>query len=99
MKHLKYILIVLLLVACSPQTKSWFDSSYTHQVGTVPSDVCIENGVPVIFNITSESDGDVSLVYLRNNGDVVMKHHPLNLIGTDWKEGGEFYFSGGICKK
>lgn len=96
-RYLKYLLVAALLVSCSPQSKSWWDKNYTHKVGDLPTDVCIQNGIPVIYGMTSESDGDVGLIYLRNDGDVTMKHYPPNLLGTDWKEGGEFYFTGGTC--
>lgn len=90
-------LILILSVGCSPQTQSWFDSNLKWKVGTIPADVCVENGKPQVLGMTSESDGDVSLVYLRNDGAIVLKHYPLNITNTDFKEGGEFYFTGGVC--
>lgn len=95
------ILILFTLVSCTPQDQSWWNSDLKWEVGKVPVDVCIENGKPVIYGMTSESDGDVSLVYLRNDGAVVLKHYPMDLGGLNWKEGGEFYFSTSVdgCKE
>jgi len=96
---MKKLLIVALfiLAACSPQSQGWFDASYSNKVAELPSDICIKNGVPVVYGVSTESDGAVAIIYLRDDGAVTVKHYPLTLIGTDWKEGGEFYWTGGEC--
>jgi len=95
----KLIIIGLLfLSACSPQSSSFWDSTYSNKVANLPDDVCVQNGVPVIYGVSTESDGNVSLIYLRNDGAVTIKHYPMNVIGTDWQEGGEFYWTGGKCE-
>ena len=91
------VLALFVLVSCSPQESSFWDSSYTNKVADLPSDVCVQNGIPVIYGVSTESDGNVSLIYLRNDGAVTVKHYPLFF--TDWNEGGEFYWTGGECKE
>ena len=93
----KLIIVALMfLAACSPQSNGFWDSSYTNEVAVLPDDICIRDGVPVVYGVSTESDGNVALVYLRNDGAVVVKHYPLVLV--DWTEGGEFYWTGGTCE-
>lgn len=93
-----FIVVLLFLTACSPRGISFLDSSYSNKVANLPDDICVRNGIPVIYGVSTESDGDVALVYLRNDGAVTIKHYPMNGLGTDWKEGGEFYWTGGSCE-
>lgn len=91
------VMVISLAISCSPQTQGYLDSGYKNDVAKLPADICFRNGLPIIIGVSTESDGAVALVYVRNNGDIVTKHYPLDFPGSDWKEGGEFYWSGGTC--
>jgi len=99
------ILFILVLVlgilvsGCSPKQQSrWTGENFSYELGEIPDDICLVDGNPLILNATTESDGDFSLVYVRNNGDVVIRHWATKPI-ADWVlfEAGEFYWRGGDC--
>lgn len=83
--------------ACTPKERSrWTGASYN--LGNIPSDICMVNGVPQVINASTESLGDVNLVYIRKNGDLVVKHYtspPLRPWQLD--DAGEYFWSGGTC--
>lgn len=93
------LVVVLVLVSCSPKEQArWSGSDYSYQVGELPKDICIVNGAPVVYGVSTESDGGYILVYLRNNGDVVSAQWLTDqLVGVVLKPSGEAYWSGGVC--
>ncbi len=93
------LVIGLAIGACSPKEQSrWIGESFTFSLGEIPSDVCLVGGNPLVLNATTESDGDFNLVYVRNNGDIVIRHWARRPI-AQWEiyEAGEFYWRGGRC--
>lgn len=100
-KTLKGLLMVgagvLTLTTCSPKTQSYFGSSI--DMGKIPDDACMVDGHALIINANTESDGAVSLVYVRNNGDLVVKHYDRSVssLGTKMSERGEFFWAGESC--
>ena len=100
----KFLLIVVLvavffLVSCSPkETGRWSGDDFSYQIGDLPQDVCIANGVPVVYGVSTESDGGFTLIYLRNNGDVVAAQWLTDQwVGIKLKQAGELYWAGGVC--
>ena len=66
------LVIALGLVSCSPKERGrWSGGDYSYQIGELPKDICIVNGTPIVYGVSTESGGGYILVYLRNNGDVV----------------------------
>lgn len=90
------VILLCLAVACSPKTTArWSGPDYTFNIGVVPDDICYVDGTPKILSANSESDGDYSLVYVRNNGDIVLHQWLLDsVIGITIGDGGEVYWTG-----
>jgi hypothetical protein len=79
---------------CSPKEQSRWNSDIKYKMGEIPADCRIVDGKPQIINANSESDGDFSLVYIRDNGDIVVKHWAKDPIKWwELKEAGEFYWT------
>ena len=71
---------------------------YAKEIGELPDDICIVDGRPVVYDVSTESEGSFVLIYLRNNGDVVAKAcMPNPILGAGLHEKGEFYWTGGHC--
>jgi hypothetical protein len=89
---------VLALSACSPKSQSYIFGSHI-EMGSLPDDICKIEGKPQIISVSTESEGDINLVYTRNNGDIVTQHYGRDLggHGTKYSKVGQFYWSGGIC--
>lgn len=97
-KFLIFALCVIALSGCSPKEAGRWNGSYSHKIAELPSDVCISNGVPVIYGVSTESDGGYVLIYLRNNGDVVAAQWLTDqFVGLVLKQSGELYWSGAKC--
>lgn len=94
------VLTVTLLVACSPKEQGRWNQNTEVSIGVVPEDACIMNGNPLILNATTESDGGFNLVYVRDNGDVVVRAWLTDPVtGVFLKPAGQFYWTGGHCPK
>lgn len=67
-------------------------------IGPLPDDICIVNGEPRIINVSTQSDGEVNLVYIGKNGKVIIGHytHTANF-GTSYERKGSSTFSGSVC--
>lgn len=89
----------IILASCSPKERSrWSGEDFSYSLGMIPKDVCMVDGNPYVLNASTESDGDFNLIYVRNNGDIVVKHWALApVIGVVLREAGEFYWEGGKC--
>lgn len=88
-------LIVLLLSACTAQQNASWGGDY--EVAPTPSDVCInEDGTPKILGINIEESGDVALVYITEDGDVVSQHYGGGFWGKGFttQEQGRIIFDG-----
>ncbi len=98
-KVLFAIVLGLLLLGCSPKTQAQFTGEdFKLTIGKVPSDVCYRNNVPVVLSANTESDGGYSIVYVRNNGDIVIHQWiPGAVISSDLNDSGEVSWSGGKC--
>lgn len=95
---LALLFIVIYAAACTPKYAGQWDPGISYNIGNLPQDACIVNGQPLILNANTESDGGFSLVYVRNNGDIVIKAWlPDPVLGTGLFPAGEYYFSGGNC--
>lgn len=57
-------------------------------MGPLPDDICIRDGRPEILGVTSQTDGGVTLSYLRNDGALVSVYY-LNF-PTGYEEKGKF---------
>lgn len=86
---------LLTLPACSPKMQSWV-SGASISVGSIPEDVCVVNGKQLILGVSTESDGDMNLTYVRKDGNIVLKHFATTYssLGTSYGEQGEFVFRG-----
>lgn len=93
------LVVALGLVSCSPKERGrWSGEDFSYQIGELPKDVCVVNGMPVVYGVSTESNGGYILVYLRNNGDVVSAQWLTDqFVGVVLKPAGEFYWSGGVC--
>jgi hypothetical protein len=93
-----FVLGMLLIAACSPKERGRWNRNTDVNIGTVPDDVCIVDGKPLILNATTESDGGFNLVYIRNNGDIVVRAWLTDpIVGIVLKPAGQFYWTGGNC--
>lgn len=91
-------LILIIVTGCTPKALGQWVPDTSTEIATVPSDACVINGMPQIININTESDGGFSLVYVRNNGDIVVKAWlPDPVLGMGLHPAGEFYWTGGHC--
>lgn len=103
MKKIALILIlvlatVLFIAACSPKEQGRWNADTKIEIGELPQDICVIDGIPQVINATTESDGGFNLVYLRNNGDVVITAWLTDpVLGVVLKPAGEFYWTGGVC--
>lgn len=84
------ILIVIILKSPLDVEQPQVTQTY---VGPLPADICLVDGAPQIYSGSSDLEG-YTLVYLRNNGDVVVAKGFLNPmilapVGVYW--------SGGTC--
>lgn len=89
----------LFIAGCSPKERSrWTGEDFSFKLGEIPSDICLVDGNPLVLNATTESDGDFNLIYVRNNGDVVIRHWATDpIVSIVLYEAGEFYWLGGNC--
>jgi hypothetical protein len=91
-------LAALVLGACSPKQQGRWNQDTNINLGQVPSDACMVNGNPVVLNANTESDGGFSLIYVRNNGDIVIRAWLTDPVtGIFLKPAGQFYWTGGHC--
>jgi hypothetical protein len=103
MKKIAPILILVLIslmffAACSPKEQGRWNSDTKFKIGELPQDICVIDGVPQVINATTESDGGFNLVYLRNNGDIVVTSWLTGpVLGVILKPAGEFFWTGGVC--
>lgn len=86
---------LLASAACSPKLQSYVEGT-SIDVGKIPDDVCVVNGVQKVISVSTESDGDMSIVYVRYDGDIVLKHFATTFtsLGTSYGEQGQFVFKG-----
>lgn len=91
---------VLLMMAegCTVKGRMQYFNN-TIDLGNIPSDVCMVNGIPQVLNISTETEGGVNLVYIENNGDVVAQHYiqDARKLGQGYTEAGRFVIHGGLC--
>lgn len=96
-KFLSFLMffVIVVLVGCSPkETARFVGADYVLEVGSVPNDVCYIDGVPQILSMNSESDGDYTLSYIRDNGDVVLHLWALDPVArVSLQDGGEVFLS------
>ena len=75
MKKKSLVLVVLLLAlsvvltACSARSQARWEG--TVNLGDLPEDMLYVNGVPQIVTISTESDGDIVMVYYSSDGQHV----------------------------
>ena len=86
------LLVVLVLSGCGASQQAFLGMDV--DMGPIPEDVCYINGIPQILSASTESDGDIKLFYLRNNGDYVMQQYSFPGI----RKAGSIYWSGGMCQ-
>jgi hypothetical protein len=100
-KFIIFIVMFSLLIACSPkQQAQWTGPNYKLDIAKLPDDVCYQNGIPVIYSANTESDGGYSIVYLRDNGDVVIHQWITDpIIGISLNDSGQVFWHGGSCKE
>jgi hypothetical protein len=93
-----FLCVLVLLTACSPKEQGRWNKNTDVNIGQLPDDICIVKGNPLILNATTESDGGFNLVYVRNNGDIVVRAWLTDPItGIFLKPAGQFYWTGGHC--
>jgi hypothetical protein len=88
---------VLSLTACGPKQQTYWGGNI--DMGPIPNDVCKIEGKAQILNVSTESTGDVHMIYLRNNGDYVSQRWTRSALGfgTDYVEAGSVFWTGGVC--
>lgn len=81
--------------ACSPRLQSYLNSA-SIEVGKIPDDVCVVDGQQKVISVSTQSNGDISLAYIRRDGDVVLKHFSTTVtsLGTAYGGQGQFVFTG-----
>ncbi len=84
--------LLLLVSGCGASQQAFLGMDV--DMGPIPEDVCYSNGLPQILSASTESDGDIKLFYLRNNGDFVLQQYSFPGI----RKAGSIFWSGGICK-
>jgi hypothetical protein len=84
--------------ACSPKEQSYLFGSNI-DMGGLPTDICKIDNKPQVLNVSTESNGDIGLIYIRNNGDLVSQHYGRDRmgIGTQYAKVGEFVWKGDAC--
>ena len=89
--------VVMSLASCSPKIQSVLGSDIN--VGVLPDDICMVDGQPKILNVSTESQGDIYLIYVRKNGDIVSQHYSTDIttLGSKFKPRGSLYWTGGNC--
>lgn len=90
------IMIVLFLAlwifsACGASQQAFFGADV--DMGSLPEDICYINGVPQVLSASTESDGDIKLFYLRNDGYYVLQQYSFPGI----RKAGSIYWEGGAC--
>ncbi len=88
---------VLSLTACGPKTQTYWGGNI--DMGPIPGDVCKIDDKAQILNVSTESTGDVHMIYLRNNGDYVSQRWTRSGLGfgAGYVEAGSVYWTGGTC--
>jgi len=83
--------LMFLLSSCGASQQAFFGADV--DMGALPEDICYINGVPQVLGASTESDGDIKLFYLRNDGKYVLQQYSFPGI----REAGSIYWSGGVC--
>ncbi|HJY98235.1 MAG TPA: hypothetical protein VJ227_00805 [Patescibacteria group bacterium] len=93
-----FLCTAVLLAACSPKEYGRWNQNIDVNIGQIPDDACMINDNPLILNATTESDGGFNLVYVRKNGDIVVRSWLTDpVLGIVLKPAGQFYWTGGHC--
>ena len=85
------IVVALFLSACGASQQAFFGVDV--DMGAIPADVCLIDGKPQVLSASTESDGDIKLFYLRNDGYYVMQQYSFPGV----RKAGAIYWSGGTC--
>lgn len=98
MKRLLLVLILLLISACTAKENArWGDENSRQLVGAVPDDACMVNGNPIILSVSMD-EGDLHLVYVNRDGEIVMAQWMKDpILGTGTRRAGSMYWTGGYC--
>lgn len=85
------ILLILFISACGASQQAFFGEDV--DMGPLPEDICYLNGVPQVLSVSTESDGDIKLFYLRDDGDYVLQQYSIPGV----RKAGSISWSGGVC--
>lgn len=85
------VLLMLVFSACGASQQAFFGEDV--DMGPLPEDICYVNGVPQVLSVSTESDGDIKLFYLRNDGDYVLQQYSIPGV----RKAGSISWSGGTC--
>ena len=85
------LLAAIALAGCGASQQAFFGVDV--DMGPLPEDVCLINGSPQVLSASTESDGDIKLFYLRNDGYYVLQQYSFPGI----RKAGAIYWSGGNC--
>lgn len=83
--------VLWVLSACGASQQAFFGADV--DMGNLPEDICMINGVPQVLSASTESDGDIKLFYLRNDGFYVLQQYTFPGI----RKAGSIYWAGGVC--
>ena len=85
------LLAAIALTGCGASQQAFFGVDV--DMGPLPADICLVDGKPQVLSASTESDGDIKLFYLRNDGYFVLQQYSFPGI----RKAGAIYWSGGIC--
>jgi hypothetical protein len=85
------IIVLTALSACGASQQAFFGVDV--DMGTLPEDICYINGKPQVLGASTESDGDIKLFYLRNDGYYVLQQYSFPGI----RKAGNIFWEGGVC--
>lgn len=85
------VMVSILLTSCGASQQAFFGVDV--DMGAVPADVCMIDGKPQVLSASTESDGDIKLFYLRNDGYYVLQQYSFPGV----RKAGAIYWSGGNC--
>lgn len=90
------LLTVIVLAGCTAQTQA-SKLGENVNVDRIPNDICIANGIPVVYGINIEQDDEIAIVYLNKDGLVKAQMYGTGVIGLHTEKMGSLSFSGATC--
>jgi len=71
---LALLFILLLTTGCTAQQQAAWGGDV--ELAPIPDDVCLaEDGTPKVLGINIEESGDVAIIFVDENGNVVAQHY------------------------